>query len=149
MNIAINIPTYTIDNDTFPIPLNGNYGYWVSLAETFLAKSNTIEIHCWNEENGIIEEITSLHKQAFQIVKEENLTIFKGNRTSILSKYLLNNFKSENGNFKWFTVNLIKDNESIFHSGHWDTEFFIPKLLEEEVRFIKSVIPDDTSLLQF
>ena len=149
MNIAFNIPTYTIDNDTFPIPLSGNYDYWVTIVETFLAKSNTIEIHCWNDENGVIEEITSLHKQAFQIVIEENLTIFKDSRTSNLVQYLLYNFMSENGNFKWFTVNLIKDTESVFHSGHWATEFFIPNISEEEVRFIKSVTPVDTNLFQF
>lgn len=149
MNIAIHIPTYTRDHDTFPIPLQHDYGYWVSLVENFLAKSNAIEIHCWHEENEIIEEIASLFPQAFQMSKEENLTIFKGNTTSLLAEYLLHYFKSANGNFKWFTVNLINDNETRFHSGHWGTEFFIPNVLEEEVRWIKGIVPDDTSLLQF
>ncbi|MCU9613119.1 hypothetical protein OEV98_06085 [Caldibacillus lycopersici] len=149
MNIAFNIPTYTIDKETFPKPLNGNYDYWVALVAPFLAKSNTIEIHCWNDERGIMEAVTSLPKQAFHIIKEDNLTIFKGSKTPSLSKYLLKNFRDENGNFKWFTVNLIKDQVAIFHSGHWATEFFLPNLLEEEVRFIKSVTPVDTSLIQF
>ncbi|MDK7669173.1 hypothetical protein [Cytobacillus oceanisediminis] len=49
-NIVFHIPTYTKSNSAFPKPMNDTYGYWAPLINYVLPKSNTIEIHCWNEE---------------------------------------------------------------------------------------------------
>ena len=145
-NLAFNIPTYTDDESTFPKPLIGNYVYWTALFEGFLTSSDTIEIHCWNEEIETISEIKSLYKNELEIVKGENLTIFRGRKHTNFSDYLLNNYLNKMGEFKWFTVNLDKDMVSVFHSGHWGTEFFVPNALKSDVALIKSVIPDETSL---
>ncbi|CEG27162.1 hypothetical protein [Bacillus sp. B-jedd] len=145
-NIALQLPVYTNTHDAFPIPIGDKYDYWLPLAEGFLSKANAIEVHCWNEEKEISEELVTLHKEAFQVEKEENLTIFKGSKTTAITEYLLNDFASENGRFKWFTVNFLMDEETLFHSGHWATELFMPNLSDEEIEFIKSVIPEGTNL---
>lgn len=147
-NLAFNIPTYTDDESTFPKPLNGNYDYWTVLFEHFLTCSNTIEIHCWNEEIETISEIKSLCKNEQEIVKGENPTIFRCQKQPPLSDYLLNNYLNKIGEFKWFTVNLDKVMVSVFHSGHWGTEFFVPNALKSDVALIKSLIPDGTSFHQ-
>lgn len=147
-NLAFNIPNYTDDKSTFPKPLIGNYDYWTALFEHFLTSSDTIEIHCWNEEIETIEEIKALYKGELETVKGENLTIFRWRKNSLLSDYLLNNYTNKIGEFKWFTVNLDKDLVSAFHSGHWGTEFFVPNALKSDVALIKSVIPDETSFHQ-
>ena len=147
--LTFNIPTYTDDNSTFPKPVKKNYDYWIPLLEYFLTKSDRIEIHCWNEEIETIEEIKYLHKNDFEIVKEENITIFRGKKISILSGYLLNNNINKIGEFKWFTVNLEKGMVSVLHSGHWGTEFFVPNALEKDVEYIKSVTPTETIFHQY
>lgn len=148
-NINFNIHISTAHNSNFPRPVNENYDYWVPLLNYFLAKSDTIEVHCWNEETESIEEINSLHKEEIETVKKENLTIFKGKNKAALSDFLLYNTMNKNGEFKWFTVNLNKDLVSVFHSGHWATEFFVPNVTEKDIGFIKGIIPAETDFRQF
>ncbi|WHY85923.1 hypothetical protein QNH39_25665 [Neobacillus novalis] len=148
-NLVFNIPSYTDDNSAFPKPVHRNYDYWVPLINHFLAKSDTIEIHCWNEEIDTIEEIKSLHIGTFEMFKEENITIFKGKKTSTLSDYLMNNNMNIFGEFKWFTVNFDKGMVPVFHSGHWGTEFFVPNAMEKDIAIIKSVTPTETSFNQY
>lgn len=146
-NLSFHIPTYSDDNSSHPKPVNDNYDYWVPLLNYFLAKSDTVEFHCWNEEVEIIEEIKSFQNGKIEVVKEENLTIFKGNNIFIFSDYLINHYNiniNKDRKFKWFTVNLNKGVESVFHSGHWGTEFFVPGVNEKDITFIKSVTPSKT-----
>lgn len=70
-NIAFNISVYTDDNSTFPKPETENNDYWVSILEYFLAKSDTVEIHCWNEEIETIEEIKSILKEKSEMIIKE------------------------------------------------------------------------------
>lgn len=148
-NLSFFIPIYTEDSSIIAKPVKGNYDYWIPLLEYFLKKSNFIEIHCWNEEMEIIEQIKSLHKNELEVNQKENITIFKGRKSSILSDYLLNNYQNKIGEFKWFTVNLENGTEHVFHSGHWGTEFFVPNVMEEEIAFIKGITPIETSFYQY
>lgn len=145
-NLAFNIPTYTENDSVFPKPENENYDYWVPLIKYFLAKSDTIEIHCLNEEIDTIEEIKKLRLNTLMVI-EENITVIKGRNSSILSNYLLENFINNSGEFKWFTVNLDKGIVPVFHSGHWGTEFFVPNAMEKDIEVIKSVTPTETSFI--
>ncbi|MDM5227259.1 hypothetical protein QUF73_13710 [Cytobacillus sp. NJ13] len=144
LNLVFHIPTYTKENSALPKPMNDNYSYWAPLINYFLPKSNTIEIHCWNEEIESIKELKSLYKQEFAIVKEENLTIFKGSIDSAISNYILYNSLNKSGEFKWFTINLDKGEKTIFYSGHWATEFLINNIMEKDIEVIKQVTPPDT-----
>lgn len=142
-NIVFTIPTYTDAQSFFPKPVNENYDYWTPLIDYFLAKSDTFELHCWNVEIDTIEEIKKLHLDAIDIVIEEKITIIKGKNSPILSNYLLENNLNYAGEFKWFTVNLDVGIVRVFHSGHWGTEFFVPNVMEEDIEYIKNVIPNE------
>lgn len=83
------IPTFTEDLDTFPIPENENYDYWVPLISYFLKQSTIIEIHCWNDEKNVIEETTLLFKDSFKIVNGREVTVIKGSKTDNISHHLL------------------------------------------------------------
>ncbi|WP_088015045.1 hypothetical protein [Gottfriedia acidiceleris] len=146
-NLVFHIPTYTDDDSTFPKPVNENYDYWDQLIKYFLQKSDTIEVHCWNEEIDTIEEIKKLN--SFEIYKEDNITVFKGMKNSILSMYLSKHHINNIGEFKWFTVNLKKGMVPVFHSGHWGTEFVVPNAIDEDIELIKSIIPAETSFHQY
>ncbi|PEJ54365.1 MULTISPECIES: hypothetical protein [unclassified Bacillus (in: firmicutes)] len=146
-NLVFHIPTYTDDHSTFPKPVNEEYDYWTPLIKYFLLKSDTIEIHCWNEEIDTFEEIKKLN--SFEIYKEDRITILKGMKNSILSMYLSKHHINNIGEFKWFTVNLNKGIVPVFHSGHWGTEFVVTNASEKDIELIKSIIPAKTSFHQY
>ncbi|TKC19053.1 hypothetical protein [Robertmurraya kyonggiensis] len=144
--IVCSIPTYTTEDSAIRLPICGNYDYWTALTHYFLPKANTIEIHCWNEEIETIKDVEVLFKDKKY---EGNLTIFRGENDFALTDYLLKAHLNRSGEFKWFTVNLDMDTSSVFHSGHWGTELFVPNATERDIAFIKSVIPDETIIVQY
>jgi hypothetical protein len=123
----------------FPLP--DDYEYWRALVPHFLNKTDSIEIHCWNEEQEAIKEIQSELDCSVHV--GDNMTIFKGSNVQTLPDILLNKYEMKN-KFKWFTVNLIRHGEIIFHSGHWATEFAVTAENAEEAAWVQSVTPKDT-----
>lgn len=144
--IVFQIPTYTTKNSTFPRPYKKQYAHWVPLLKYYLEKANRVEIHCWNDEKEIISEIKSFQ---LETVVGETITIFRGNKTESLSNYLLSNHLNENDKLKWFTVNLFDEQHLVFHSGHWGTEFYVPKAIDYDYSFMKNVTPIETNFHVF
>ena len=144
INALISIPIYTLENESYPIPIDENYDYWIPIITTFLLKANKVEIHCWNEEREIIDEINKHPKLAFEIDKEGNLTIFKGSLSATLTNFLITKYSSENNRFKWFTINLLHENKTLLHAGHWATEFLIANFSNDDVNLIKNKTPIHT-----
>ncbi|WP_432351973.1 hypothetical protein [Sporosarcina sp. A2] len=112
--------------------------------EHFLAKSDVIDIYCWDEEIDTIEEIQSQFIGKIKIRKEEKLTIMTASNSSLLTEYLLKSHLNNRGELKWFTVNLYKDLASMFYASHWGTEFVVPHVTEKDIAFIVSVTPEET-----
>lgn len=148
-NLSFEIPIYTVANSVLPKPISGNYDYWLPLLSIFLEKADSVEIHCWNEEANTIEEISSLFSNALTIRFDGDVSIFKGTKTSTLTDYIQKHHMNKKGEFKWFTVNLLKELTLMFHSGHWGTEFFVPAVSHKEIAFIKSVSPTGTNFYEF
>ncbi|MCK1997930.1 hypothetical protein MPH47_11935 [Psychrobacillus psychrodurans] len=123
--------------------------YWGPLMNYFLSQSDTIEIHCWNEEKEVVEEVKSMLKASFETVNENNLTIFKGNISLDVVNHLLSNNVNIEGKIKWFSIFLSKNATTIFHSEHWGMEFFAPNVNEKDIAFIKSVMPKETNFNQY
>jgi len=143
------IPTFTEDLDTFPTPESENYDFWVPLINYFIKQSNIIEIHCWNEEKDVIEETTLLFEDSFKIVNGRDITVIKGRKIDYMSNYLIYENLKTNGRLKWFSIFLSNNNTPIFHSEHWGTEFFAPNLREENIVYIKSIMPTGTDFHQY
>lgn len=144
--IICSIPTYTTEDSAIRLPMCGNYDYWTALIQYLLPKADTIEIHCWNDERETIKDVDVLFKEKKY---EENLTIFRGENDAALTDYLLKAHLNRSGEFKWFTVNLDMNTSSVFHSGHWGTELFVPNATEKDIAFIKNVIPAETIINQY
>ena len=123
--------------------------YWVPLMNYFLVQSDTIEIHCWDEEEEVVEETKSMLKNSFETVTENKLTIFKGNKALDVVNHLLFNNVDTEGKLKWFSIFLSENTTTIFHSEHWGREFFAPNVNEKDIAFIKSVMPNETNFNQY
>lgn len=147
-NLHFELATYSLDGSAFRIPYDDNYDFWVPLMKYYLEQSDAIEIHCWNEETETVEEAKIIFNQ-FEISYEYELTYFKGDLTADVIDYLLYNSVNKDGEFKWFSTFLTRESKSIFHTGHWATEFFAPNILQEEIKFIESVMPTSTRFNQY
>ena len=133
----------------FPDTMLENYDYWVPLMKYFIQKSDTIEIHCWNEEKEVIQETKAFFQDDPELPEDMELTIFQGILTEDISHHLLYNHIAEMENIKWFSIFFSKGDTTMFHSEHWGTEFFAPNISEEEISFITSVMPKDTNFNQY
>ncbi|ANU26703.1 hypothetical protein [Planococcus versutus] len=133
------------DREKERIPATANYDYWLLLMEYFLAKSDTFEIHCWNEEFAVVNEITLNLPGLVEITKEQKMTIFAGLLTVEIAEFLLTHHVYENKRLAWFSVFLSRGEQHIFSSEHWGTEFFVPDVTQEDLLFIKHVTPDDAA----
>ncbi|TQR15626.1 hypothetical protein [Psychrobacillus soli] len=90
-----------------------------------------------------------MFKDSFELVMENNLAIFKGNKELDLLNYLLFNYVDKEGKLKWFSIFLSKNTSPIFHSEHWGREFFAPNVNKKDIAFIKSVTPNETNFNQY
>ncbi|ANU14841.1 hypothetical protein B481_3526 [Planococcus halocryophilus Or1] len=126
------------------IPAIGNYDYWLLLMEYFIAKSDSFEIHCWNEEVVAIEEFTSSVPGLFEITEKEGMTIFTGLLTVEIAEFLITRPINREKRLAWFSVFLSNGEQHVFSSEHWGTEFFVPDVTEEDLLFIQHVAPDDS-----
>jgi len=141
-------PTFQTGHDGYT-PILEDYSYWVPLMKHFIEKSDTVEIHCWSDEDEVIKETKALVKEPPELPEDMKLTIFRGKLTDDISHYLLYNHIAETENIKWFSIFLSKGDTTMFHSEHWGTEFFAPNLSEEEIAYITSVTPKDTYFHQY
>jgi len=133
----------------FEPPYCDNYDYWVSLMTHYLSRSDMMEIHCWTEESEVIEELESILENSYEAVVESNITIFKVKTTPEVIHHLLTANIGKEGEIKWFSIFLSKNNKTVFHSEHWGKEFFAPDVNEEEIAFITSVMPKETNFHQY
>ncbi|WP_238473772.1 hypothetical protein [Paenisporosarcina cavernae] len=134
-------------NEDIPIP--EDISFWMPLMQYFINKSNMIEIHCWYEEKEVIKEAISLFDYPSNYPNNYQPTIFRGELTENRIHTLLNYFLTENKEIKWFSIFLKKDAKTTFHSEHWGTEFFAPNVSEDDIAFIKSMLPKDTDFNQY
>lgn len=132
------------EGSPYGIPIPEHYDYWVPLMTYFIGKSDTVEIHCWNEETKTIEETKAISNE-FVISYEHKLTYFKAKLTPNIIENLLYQNLTQHGELKWFSVFLSNKNHSVLNLGHWSTENTAENLSPQEIEFIKSIMPVDFS----
>jgi len=120
--------------------------YWVPLMNYFFNESNSIEIHCWTEEEQVNEEIQQ-ELPELPVKKELYMSIYTGALTEEIIGFLTKNPFKENGRLKWFSIFLSSNDSHLFSSEHYGTEFYARNLNVEQIKFIKSVMPEDINLL--
>lgn len=144
-NLHIQLDSYTIEESAFPWPECGDYLYWPPLISHFLKTANHIEIHCWNEEIDVTEELVMLFAASLEKDMKEKYTVFSGFLNAEIKKYLTENCTNVKGEFKWFSIFLSSDKNTEFHAEHWATEFFVPDISEAENLYVRKILPENTS----
>ncbi|MFS1519181.1 hypothetical protein [Bacillus sp. SM2101] len=140
------VSTYLKEDSWIGVPLN--YDYWIPLIKHFLKHSNTIEIHCWNEEQVIFDELLLINEDYTMDVMH-GMTIIKTALSPELISLLTTKYLDKTGKIKWFSLFFYKDGNITFNSEHWGTEFVVSALNKGEAQTIRSIMPKDTNFHEY
>lgn len=114
--------------------------YWRILIEHFIVDADYIRIDCWNEEESVINELSTLCHELDK-VSNNRMTIFTllNNKTSV-HEFIYNAFHP-NRKLKWFSMFLIKDGQVYFSSEDYGNIFSMNGLTKDELNWVKHVMP--------
>ncbi|WP_341202469.1 hypothetical protein [Planomicrobium okeanokoites] len=149
------MPTYNMHFEitTYSESDNGmhyaeDYSFWKRLIEHFLSGMDTFEIHCWEDEQAVVDEIIQQMKNVICRI-EGKVLIVKGEMTDKAKNFLLSNPLNAAGQLKWFSVFLYCNGNILFSSEHYGTEFTGSGLNVEQKEFFISTLPEDISVLEW
>lgn len=126
-----------------------DYRYWLEIMEYYLQLADTVDFHIWNEEVETIEELsvkTGFEKKSLHPMK---MVSFKGKLHDKIVQIILEDCFNHNGEIKWFSIFLKKDDHDFFSSSHWGSEIYIDNPSEKEVEMIKEVLPKNATYHRF
>ncbi|QHJ70962.1 hypothetical protein [Planococcus halotolerans] len=125
-----------------------DYSFWNPLIEYFLSGMDAFEIHCWEDEQAVVDEIINELSSA-ECRKEGKVIIVKGELTDKAKNFLLANPLNDAGQLKWFSVFLHRNGNILFSSEHYGTEFTGSGLNVEQKEFVIRTLPEDISVLEW
>lgn len=145
-NMHFEITTYS-DSDN-GMHYAEDYSFWNPLIEYFLSGMDAFEIHCWKDEQAVVEEIT---RELIGVAcrKEGKVLIVKGELTDKAKNFLLTNPLNAAGQLKWFSVFLYRKGTVLFSSEHYGTEFTGSGLNVAQKEFFIRTLPEDISILEW
>lgn len=118
-----------------------NYDFWEPLISYFIKKCTHFRIDCWND-----EEVAINSAKVFGETLETDITnmkVFVGEITEEFIFELMYNPFDEEGKIKWFSIFLMDRDKFVFSSEHYGSEFAAEGLTEDEIEYIRSIIPED------
>jgi hypothetical protein len=118
-----------------------NYDFWEPLLSHFIEKCTHFRIDCWLDEATAIARAKIFGKILDTGV--DNLKVFTGEITEEFIFELIHNPFDDEGKIKWFSIFLIDADRYVFSVEHYGSEFTADCLTEEEVEYIRSIIPED------
>lgn len=145
-NMHFEITTYS-DSDN-GMHYAEDYSFWSPLIEHFLTGMDAFEIHCWEDEQAVVDEI--IHElSGIDCRKEGKVLIVKGELTDKAKNFFLINPLNDAGQLKWFSVFLLCKGNILFSSEHYGTEFTGSGLNVDQKEFFKRTLPDDVSVSEW
>lgn len=116
-----------------------NYDFWEPLLSYFIKKCTNFRIDCWMDEKTAIAR-AEVFEKIFD-TEINNKKVFKGKITEEFTFELIHNPFDEEGKIKWFSIFLMDADRYVFSAEHYGSEFTAEYLTEEEVEYIRSVMP--------
>lgn len=129
----------------FSTGLISNIDYWKPLIMEYIEEADGIRIDCWNDEEQIIYDLKELCTD-LDLESNCNMHILKFNISEKVINELVYNAIGHDGNIKWFSFFLTRNNDIILSSSHYGKEFSIEGISKEEIQFIKYFIPKGSSI---
>lgn len=118
-----------------------NYNFWEPLIFLFVKKCTCFRIDCWIDEETAIKRA-----EVFGRVLDtgiDNMKVFTGEITEEFVFELIYNSFDEEDKIKWFSIFLMDGEKYVFSAEHYGTEFAAECLTEDEIEYIRSILPED------
>ncbi|OPZ90073.1 MAG: hypothetical protein BWY74_02466 [Firmicutes bacterium ADurb.Bin419] len=122
----------TDENST---PYTKSYDFWKAMIQKISQVATEFEIRCWKNE-ALAIEIGEKFGECVNNFETEEI-VYQGKITVELISEILNNYLTEDGRLKWFSIFFKKDKKTIFSSEHYGTEIIILGITEKEIDVIK------------
>ncbi|TQR14058.1 hypothetical protein FG382_10525 [Psychrobacillus lasiicapitis] len=101
--------------------------FWEDLWDNYTTTFHDVVIHCWKEEEEIIEE---LRPKAISILNEGLVKVMTVNLNEENHTYFRNNSIDPKGGLKWFMMFFNKDGDERLEIGHYGSEVILYKVDE-------------------
>lgn len=112
-----------------------DYSWWPELVKKIASKADKFEIRCWPDEPEAIATGQRFGRQIEN--KRTTEAVFKGPITEAFLQHICRDYLDEAGALKWFTLNLYRGEEGLFHSGHYGSEPVVYVKTKEEMLQLK------------
>lgn len=124
---------------------NSIHSFWIPLMKHFFKNGNNLRVDCWNSERDAINRLLRYAK-SIDIESNKAMTILLMDiKEEVLEDIFANPFDTE-GKVFWFSMFIMNGEEIIFSSEHHGTEFYIENITENDIEFIRSIVPIDSDL---
>jgi len=117
------------------IPYTESYDFWKAMIKKIYQVATDFEIRCWEGEAAAIETGEKFGKRIDNFETKE--IVYQGKVTEEFISEILDNYLTEDGRLKWFSIFFKKGDETIFSSEHYGTELIMFHVDAEEIEIVK------------
>jgi len=123
-------------------PIANNYDFWQPLVLHFLPYSDSLRIDCWIDDEYAINKILPHAKKIDRDSTPYMINFWIDITDQVIEDIILHPFDAEH-KIAWFSLSFEKENNPIFSSAHYGTEFWASAVDKETLAFIQSSITED------
>lgn len=125
-NVTVTTESMSIDGKS---SFATDTSFWTNLWDNYTNAFLDVVIHCWKEEEEVIDE---LRPKAISSINEGLVKIMTVNLNEENWAYFRNNSIDPKGGLKWFRMYLNKDGDERLEIGHYGAEIILYKVDKEE-----------------
>jgi hypothetical protein len=144
VNKQMYISPQTISTDeksSFPV----NTSFWEPIWSKFSKKAATMEIHCWNSENDVIDQLGEKMKNNGKVNGTETIS-FTTDLTEEIIDWMRTQSYDARGGLKWFSIFLFDSiGERVAIIGHYGSEIIFYPENDNEIKEIKSFFDEEVT----
>lgn len=127
------------EKESFPTDLS----FWEDLWDQYTTKYSEVVIHCWSEEEQVVNELI---EKSFEAMNEGLMKVFTVNLNEENRLYFRNYSMDPKGGLKWFTMFFQENGEEQLEIGHYGSEIIFSNVTEENAEEIKAIFPISTDM---
>jgi hypothetical protein len=123
----------------FPTDLS----FWEDLWDQYTNEYSEVVIHCWAEEEEVVNELS---EKSFEALNEGLMKVFTVNLNDENRLFFRNYSQDPIGGLKWFTMFFNTNGEEQLEIGQYGAEIIFSNVDEEKAEEIKAIFPISTEM---
>lgn len=134
-NITITIESISVEGKS-SCPVDTSF--WESLWEQYTAEFTELVIHCWMEEQEVVDELAA---RAVNVMNEGLMKVFTINLSEDNRLFFRNYSIDPKGGLKWFTMFFHVNGDERLEIGHYGAEIILYHVDKEKASEFSALFP--------